>query len=74
MKAQDKFLDEVFKDSGEMFDGKDFRDDHAPITFWIPKTKKVLFDRLQIETKRKFGKKLKDVIVIAIDKVRLKGA
>lgn len=39
----------------------------APITLWIPKVSKIKFDRLQSDTKRKFGKVLKDVVVASIE-------
>lgn len=45
--------------------------DKKAITLWLPVDKKAKFDDLQAMSKRKFGKKLQDIVILAIDKVRL---
>lgn len=39
-----------------------------PLTLWVPKSHKEKYDNLQARTKRRFGKKLKEVFILAINK------
>lgn len=40
----------------------------AQINFWVPKSKKASYERLQKATGQKFGKRVRDIIVKAIER------
>lgn len=43
-------------------------DDKDQINFWVPVAKKASYDRLQRATGQKFGKRLKEIIIQAIER------
>lgn len=45
-----------------------------PITVWVPENKKVLYDELQQKSSRQFGKKVRELIIMAIDKTDKKAS
>lgn len=45
---------------------------YKPITLWLPENYKLRYDQLQQKSSRRFCKKLREIILIAIDKTDLK--
>lgn len=62
----DLILGDLIADAGS---GDEATIDSLPMTLWIPHAYKARFDALQARTKKKFGKKLKEVVMAAIDRV-----
>lgn len=67
-KAQET-LDSVFENMDSMFTGHEEPIETKPVTIWLPVDYKNKFDTLQKSTKRKFGKKIKELVIRSIDKV-----
>ena len=42
-----------------------------PITFWVPESEHAAYEDLQIKTKRKFGKAVKKLFSLSIEKAKL---
>jgi hypothetical protein len=59
----------------ENFDISEGKDENRatlnPFTFWLPHAYKIKYDQIQMRSKRKFGKILKEVLKRSIDKVNL---
>ena len=45
------------------------REGSKPITIWVPTKVQQKYESLQEKSRRKFGKKLKEVVINSIDKV-----
>lgn len=45
-----------------------------PITIWIPESYKIKYDKIQDKSSRRFCKKLRELVLIAIDKTDLKAS
>ncbi len=43
----------------------------APITLWVPLEIKQKYDRIQSETRKEYGKRLKMALIKSIDKVKI---
>lgn len=48
--------------------GKDVKHSFKPITLWLPEDYKIRYDDLQKKSSRRFCKKLRELVLIAIDK------
>jgi hypothetical protein len=62
-------LDDILK-------GFDLNDNHVvstedkvPLTIWVPKSYKQKYADLQLKSHRKFGKKIQEIFMTAVDKV-----
>lgn len=62
-------LDSILDDFEINQSGENQKDDSCPITLWIPVKYKERFAELQEKSNKRFGKKLKEVIMRSIDKV-----
>lgn len=47
---------------------KEASGDKKPITFWIPENYKIKYDDIQKKSNSTFGKKIRELVLIAIDK------
>lgn len=60
-------IDEILEDFD--LDGEEIRKDGSlPVTFWIPMETKDKYARIQAKTRRRFGKKIKEVLIASIDR------
>jgi hypothetical protein len=61
-------IDDLFRDIEDLCSGQEPQESKM-IGIWLPETYKIKFDELQRKTRTNFGKKIKDMIILAIDKV-----
>lgn len=61
-------VDEVFSDIESLFENPDLFKDCKPLAFRFPTNYKERFDILQDKTNKRFGKKIQELIMAAIDK------
>lgn len=64
----EKSIDAIFENL-DIFDLREGAVDMKPITIWVPLKYKIDYDKLQMSTRNKFGKKLKEVIMKSIEKM-----
>lgn len=62
-KSLDDVLNEFKTDTAKHEDKK-----NCPLTIWVPETYKARYDKLQKNSRRGFCKKLKELVLIAIEK------
>jgi diadenosine tetraphosphate (Ap4A) HIT family hydrolase len=69
MQTQKKSLDSILDDLGTDLFSTDERPETKPVTMWIPNEYKSKYDELQEQSKKKFGKKLQELVMASIDRV-----
>lgn len=64
----DKSLDDIMLsfDPGE--EESNFHESHKPLTVWVPNDQKMKYSRIQKKSRNKFSKKLRELIIRAIEK------
>ena len=64
-------IESVFGDVDSMFSNCDGPVKTKAITIWLPEDKALKFEQIQAKSKRRFGKKLKEVVIRSIDLINL---
>lgn len=67
--AHKNSLDSIIDGIDDIFNQDSPIHDRAAITIWVPTEKKEKYESLQGRTRRKFGKKLKEIVIKSIDRV-----
>lgn len=66
---QNGTLDSIFADFEADISEKPQSTQRQSITIWIPEEYKAKYELLQGKTRQRFGKKLKEVVKMSIDKI-----
>ena len=69
MNAQNTSLDALFEDLDLNRGNELSAEDRGAITLWIPKAYIEKYGEIQEKTKRRFGKKLQEMVMRSIDKL-----
>ena len=67
--AKVQSIDEIVENFPVYLQQMEDKSDTKPVTFWIPREYKAIYDQLQLKTNRRFSKVLIEVLKGAIDKV-----
>lgn len=64
----DRSLDSILDNLETVTEKKSPIKEGGPVTIWLPREYKARYDLIQRETGRKFGKTLREMIQVAIDR------
>jgi hypothetical protein len=64
----DKSFDDILENFSAGEHDETFHERHKPLTVWIPNTQKSKYDNLQKKSGFEFSKRLREIIILAIEK------